>query len=338
MTALAQYQRLETTGLWRDAPGAQRREAHISLGNATLVIAALSGQPLAHWSLPAIERLNPGDTPALYAPGADATETLEIAEPEMISAIETLRGAIEGARPHPGRLRAGIVALVMVCLAAIGALWLPGALMRQTAFVLPDAKRADLGDDLVAQLVSLSGQPCGDALGDQALGQLSARVFGEGAPKIVVLPEAVAGTLHVPGNILVIDRGLVEDHDTPDVLAGHLLAEDLRRRGNDPILRLLADAGLPATLRLLTTGQIAPGALRAHATRLVAERPASVSDAALLAAFEAAGVSSQPFAYALDISGESTLALIEADPMRGQQPAPILSDQNWIALQEICSG
>ena len=41
---------------------------------------------------------------------------------------------------------------------------------------------------------------------------------------------------------------------------------------------------------------------------------------ALLPAFQKAAVSSAPYAYALDPSGESTLSLIEADPYRGGSP------------------
>ena len=60
MTALPEYQRLECSGLWRDGPGAQRREVIVAFGDATLVIAdARSDRALAHWSLPAVLRLQP---------------------------------------------------------------------------------------------------------------------------------------------------------------------------------------------------------------------------------------------------------------------------------------
>jgi len=62
-----------------------------------------------------------------------------------------------------------------------------------------------------------------------------------------------------------------------------------------------------------------------------------VGDDALLAQFEAAGVPSAPYAYALDPSGETVLSLIEADPFSGRTPTPILADGDWIGLQNICS-
>jgi hypothetical protein len=58
----------------------------------------------------------------------------------------------------------------------------------------------------------------------------------------------------------------------------------------------------------------------------------------LLAGFAAWSVRAAPYAYARDISGESTLALIEADPFAGQTPEPLLSDGDWLRLQSICGG
>ena len=65
--------------------------------------------------------------------------------------------------------------------------------------------------------------------------------------------------------------------------------------------------------------------------------PASMPDEPLLERFAAAGVSSTPYAYALDITGESTLRLIEGDPMRSEGARkPVLDDGDWVALQGIC--
>ena len=62
------------------------------------------------------------------------------------------------------------------------------------------------------------------------------------------------------------------------------------------------------------------------------------SNDALLAAFAAAGVTSRPYAYALDVTGEGTLGLIEADPLAGTSARPVLEDGDWLRLQQICEG
>ena len=88
MTALEEYQKLEATGLWRDVGDSQRREVLINLGNTSLIISTLSETALTHWSLAAVIRVNPGELPALYVPVEGSDESLEIADEDMIAAIE----------------------------------------------------------------------------------------------------------------------------------------------------------------------------------------------------------------------------------------------------------
>ncbi len=338
MTALSDYQRLESTGLWRETEASQRREVLVSLGEATLMISTMSETALTHWSLPAVHRLNPGKRPALYAPDAEADEILEISDDEMVAAIERVRGAIERTRPHPGRLRLVLGLGLSVAILAAAVFWLPGALLRQTVAVLPEATRDNLGRDLLAEMVELAGVPCADPRGQVALNRLGGATLGADAPALVVLPSAVPGLVHLPGEIVVLNRALVEDHETPEVLAGHLLADDIRRTARDPAERLLQEAGLMATVRMLTTGEIRQGDLHDHAVRLLTETPVPVGDAALLARFASAEISSEPYAYALDVSGETTLPLIEGDPMRARLRTPLLPDASWVELQQICGG
>ena len=85
-TALTQFQRLEAAGSWRPAPGEKLREVIVSIGEATLILSdPKSDAPLTHWSLPAVERLNPSVTPAIYTPAAadagPATMPLTEADP-----------------------------------------------------------------------------------------------------------------------------------------------------------------------------------------------------------------------------------------------------------------
>ena len=338
MTALAQYKRLEATGLWRESEEDQRREVVVSLGDATLVISNLTDTALTHWSLPAVERLNPGRRPALYAPATDTEERLEIDDTEMIGAIEKLRSAIARRRPRPGRLRLWIGLASALAAAVLSVTWLPGALTRQTVAMLPDASRAEIGNQLLAEITRLAGATCETPRGQNALSRLTARAFGpDEAPRVVILPSALPHTLALPGGLFVANAALVEDHETPLVLAGHLLAEDVRAETADPILTLLSESGLSVTFRLLTTGHIPNDALRDHATNLLSRARPMIEEDQVLARFAEAEVPTSPYAYALDVSGETTLGLIEADPMRGDSQAPFLTDAEWLSLQEICA-
>jgi hypothetical protein len=336
MTVLEQYRRLESLGLWREGPEAQRREVLVSLGDATLVVSSPSETALTHWSLPAVERLNPGKSPALYAPGADTDERLEIDDPEMIDAIEKVRASIDRARPHPGRLRWLLAATVAAGLLAVAVVWLPGALTRQTVLLLPEAKRVEIGDALLGEIERLAGPPCDSPRARVALARLSTRVLGPPAPRIVLVPSAIPDTISLPGELIVASAALAEDYETPEVLAGFLVAEELRGDIADPMLLLLEEAGLVATLRLLTTGNLPASALQDHAVLLLSRPAGPVPGDLLIERFAAAGISTEPYAYARDVSGESVLALIEADPMRGETPAPLMSDEGWLSLQNVC--
>ena len=337
MTALKKYQRLEATGLWRPAPDEQRREVIVSIGDATLVIADLKDQPLAHWSLAAVERQNPGVRPAIYSPDGDPGETLELSgeEDQMIRAIEKLRSAIDRARPHPGRLRWVSVAVSALAVVALAVFWLPGAMRRHAAEVVPQITRVAIGEALLARIERLSGPACNSRAARPALQRLSERM---GVRRIVVLPAGVAQSLALPGGLVLLNRSLIEDHDSPEVAAGYVIEERARRQSTDPLTAILNEGGVRASFQLITTGALPLDLLDAHAERIVVDPRPEVAEDGLLAAFAGAQVASTPYAYARDITGESVLGLIEGDPMTGKTPAPVLPDRDWVLLQSICEG
>lgn len=337
MTALTQYQRLESTGLWRPSPGAQRSEVIVALGEATLTLTDLRSEAaLTHWSLPALVRLNPGQRPALYSPGPDSGEELELEDARMIAAVEKIRRAVSRRGPHRGRLRQGLTGAVIVIVAALSVIWLPGALTRYTANVVGAPVRAAMGQRLFDRIQRLSGQRCSEPLANAALGRLSERVLGPGRAELAVLPGSLGRAAYLPGRIILIDRTVIEDFADPAVAAGFVLAEDERLRLRDPMRRLLHQSGVVATLKLLTTGTLPDKALDAHAEWLLSAPPLPLADRALLARFAEAGVTAVPYAYALDPSGETVLGLIEADPAPPGTARPVLSDGDWVSLQGIC--
>lgn len=335
MTALQEYDRLEASGLWRAGPDQQRRDVIVSIGDATLVIADSNDIALTHWSLPAIQRANPGMLPAVFCPDGDPSETLELPENEtaMIAAIEKLCAAIEKNRPHPGRLRlfSLLVSLAAVALAAM--FWLPGALLNHTVSVVPDAKRQEIGATLLTHTQHLTGPRCGGTLADPALVKLAEKFA---IHRLQVMRQGVRETLALPGGILLINRALIEDHEGPDVVAGYIIAELQRSQALDPLERFLKNAGLRASFRLLTTGKISQHDARNFAEDAVTTAPHPVSSENLLRGFAKHGIGSTAYGFALDVSGESTLDLIEGDPFSGSETPPVLSDGEWVALQGIC--
>ena len=320
-TALRRYARLEAVGLWRPAPEAPAREVGVSLGEATLTIEA-GGRPLAHWSLPAVERLGRGE-PARYA-AAGGRETVEIADPEMVAAIERVRRAL--ARRAPRRSWARIaVTLALTCGLAVLAASLPDLLRRRVVEMTPPEVEAALGEALLGRL----GRMCP---GSPALDALSARLAPGGAARIAAV-EGPSAPAALPGGIVALPPEAITTAAEPGVTAGRVLAAVEASGEGGALDALLSEAGTVEALRLMTSARVSGAALDAHAARLAArpaERtPPSGAVPGILARFDAAELSSAPYGRAARIRALSTL-----DPHPDAPPA--LPDAAWIALQSTC--
>jgi hypothetical protein len=335
MTALSQYARLETTGLWRTGPGDAGREVVVSFGKATLVLSDFAGLPLTHWSLPAVTRLNPGAAPALYSPDGDGSETLEVEDDLMVSAIETVRTAVaKGQTVAPRQLRWAASWAVVAAVLAGAALWLPGALRQEALSVVPAAKRTEIGATILGHLQRTLGAACRDPLGAETLARLHDRTLGDEG-QAVVLPLGPEAPLALPGGITVLSREMVERAAEPAVVAGRLLAARAAS-GDDPLARLLDKVGLWATLRLLTTGDLDPEVLARHAEALLAEPALDLGADRLGPEFARAEVPLKPYALDRDPTGATVADLLAADAYADQAPPVLLTDSEWVALQGIC--
>ena len=340
MTALTKYQKLESAGLWRPMRTAQLREVIVNLGDTSLVLTDMrTGSALAHWSLPALSRLNPGEAPALFSPDPEGAETIELDDADMIAALEQVHSVLDAARPHPGRLRNSILTGVAVAILLGAVIFLPDALVRHTVSVIPATTRIEIGKVVLADLTRITGQTCAGRRGQQALTKLSLRLFGAApARRIVVVRHGLTDAVHLPGREIVLPQSLLAKGDSPDMAAGYALAEAVAADRSDPMIPLLRHAGLAATFRLLTTGTLPPGAVAGYAETLLAVPPDRTPPAVLLRAFEAAGLSSAPYAQARFPDTTEAAALTEGDPFADAAPPPLLPDEDWVALQDICAG
>lgn len=339
MTALKKYQRLESSGLWRASPEAQRREVIVGLREATLILSdPKTEMALTQWSLPAIERSNPDSLPAIYLPGADDGEQLEIDDLEMIEALETVHVVLERRKPHPGRLRGLIISGIAASVLALAVFWLPARLISYTASVLPSPTRDAIGAMALRDIERLTGTPCDTPEGKQSEKMLAARLAPTNPPRILVLREGLKVTAHLPGNIILLPQDLLNQTDGADAVAGYVLAELYRSRTKDPASVVLNHAGLVATIRLLATGELPVNSLAGYGEALLESPEQTVDPTSLLPDFKAAEVSSSAYALSLDATGAKTLPLIEGDPFLAGSPHPVLPDGNWLALQQICNG
>ncbi|MEO1640379.1 MAG: hypothetical protein AAFU41_14155 [Pseudomonadota bacterium] len=336
MTALDKYVRLESGALWRATPEAQRRDVTISFGDATLVIADGAGRPLAHWSLPALIRQNPEEMPAIYTPDEDASELIEIADETMVEAIEEVRAALEKQRPHPGKLRLWLALGVLAVSVLLAVFWLPGALTRQTLAVVPEPKRVAIGQTILANMTTQTGGVCQTDRAEAAAQRLAVRLFGpQTSARIVVLPNLAAASVALPGGIFALDAGVLQSADDPAVAAGFVLAAQAALKKETPLAGVLDRAGLGATFRLLTTGEVQPQIMQAEAVRALS--PAEVPTDVLQDLMVASQIPQAPYLAALDAQTGS-MPNLGPDPLEGTEIPLILNDSDWVSLQNVCNG
>jgi hypothetical protein len=330
-TALTQFERLESDGIWRETADADAIDVTISFGKATLVLQNRAGQPVTHWSLPALTRLNPGQMPALFTPAPETDETLEIDDDLMVNAIETVHAAILKTVPHPTRLRGFVILGVVAAAIGAAALWGPGAFLRQTLSVVPESKRNEIGATILGHYQRLTGPTCRNALGTTPLATLKTRLMGRDTKgQIVVVQTLPQGATVLPGGIVLIDRALIEQLDDPAIAAGFIIAAIAGRDSHDPLGDVLNQAGLNTTVQLFTTGDIASDVLADYAKSIhdIATTPATTDG--LVSAFDNADVPLAPYAAIRDPDGD-LFGTITAS-----ETAPILKDSDWVRLQGIC--
>lgn len=344
MTALDKYKKLEGPGLWARSRDEQRREVLVSFGDASLVISdSRSLNVLSHWSLPAVERLNPGKRPALYSPDAESGEVLELDDDWLIDALKVVQAALRPPRSLLSRLRRPILAGLSV--GAVVAAWavVPPALISHTASVVPMAKRVELGDMVRADLVATGARECRSSNAEAALASLQRALFQTPAQILVMrgLPLETPRIQHVMGRYFLIDARLLDEADSAEALAGALLMAAQRSADEDPLRPLLRHAGVIATFRLLTSAELPRGSMRGYANALLrASLPAPALDP-LLERFARVDLSTRALVdnpSPLDPGlAELAAQLREKDPLAGEPVVTaLLSDGQWVSLQNIC--
>lgn len=337
MTALDKYVRLESGGLWRPDAEAQRRDVVISFGDATLVISDGVGRPLAHWSLPALERQNPGEMPAIYAPDEGADEIVEIADETMVDAIEEICAALIKARPKPGKLRHWMTGGLIAVTLALAVFWLPGALTRQTLAVVPASKRVEIGATMLGHMQTEVGRACRAPRANEAATRLAQRLFGpDTTTQIVVVPKLSKGAVALPGGLIVVDYGVLRASEDPAAAAGFIIASRAVEGRMDPLGAILDQAGPGVTFRLLTTGDV-PGDVLRNAADLLATGDALPVDSDMLRdRLVTAGIPQAPYLAVAD-ARTGTMPDLDDDTLASEDARLILTDTDWVSLQNICS-
>jgi len=338
MTALQEYQRLESTGLWRESNQEEPVEVVISFGTATLVLSTLDEAPLTHWSLSALSKTKTTGAAVIYTPDAQGEETLLISDPDMIAALEKVQAAHGKRSRKSGRLRGLFTIATIAALAAWAYLALPGWLERHVATNIPREQAILIGQELLADIKSRNGLECSESQGTIAVNLLAANLPGTGDMKLHVLELGPLPTLALPGNRLLINKQAITAAQNPEEIAGWIAGELARARNLPPLLNITKQVTPLDNLLFLFRGGYSPETSVMLVEKLLNDQPVipEPMDQNTLDILKTAGISSSPFAQALQRTGAEA-ARIKVFEATADGSKTVLDDQNWVALQGICN-
>jgi Zn-dependent protease with chaperone function len=228
------------------------------------------------------------------------------------------------------------------------------------AKLLPDSARETLGKEVVRSMTA-GKNVCRDGNGLAALDRLTARLAGPGDQrkyKIIVVDWDLMNAFAVPGEQIVLTRGLIAKADSPDEVAGVLAHEMGHGIEMHPETALVRAIGLSAAAELMLGGS---GGTLANIGIVLAQlsytRDAERdADQHALQILKRAGVSAEGLAKFFDRvtkleddkSGLNEIGILRSHPLTEERrsivesqppyPAtPSLSARDWAALKAICS-
>lgn len=337
MTAKEQFVRLESPGRWYRTPRDAGRDVVVHLGDTSVTLISKNDVALAHWSIAGIRRLEVRGRPPRYGPDAGGPEFVEISDKTMVEALDrelapSDKGPERVRRPI-GRWIAAAAAFAAVAAAAQS---FPDWASRLAASFFKPSERAEIGEQVAGYVAAEFGESCESRQATASLRKLSARLFPGERGGISVISGLGVPSAHLPGGLVLVDRDLVVGQDSPEVLAGYVLMERTIMALNDPLARLIREAGTGATFGVIFGRRIPDTEMRIHAASVPYRPRPHFPEEELLERFRNAGFPSTPFA--LSLQGEDGLseAIAAGNPLEGGIYSPLLSDGEWLGLQAAC--
>lgn len=373
MTALSDYTKLEAVARYFDGQSAQPREVVLSFGGRSLVIVGLDDRAIAHWPLATLRSLgDPAETAVQLVPDPNSDERVVLEDREMIDAIgHVCPDLYHREVDKPGLRRAAFWGIGAIASVVLIVLVLIPMLADQVADYIPPEREQALGDAIAEQIGDLladqtSDRPaiCTEPAGAVALVRMTQRISATAdlpyPLKVNVLNTRMVNAVAMPGGRILIFQGLIDAADSPEEVAGVLAHEIAHVVNRDPTRGVLRAAGTAGIIGLLL-GDVFGATVIAAASDAVlnarhqrtAETLADemayqlMTDAGLpttpladffLKLYEDHGDSTGPFKYLAShpaLSGRAERATA-ADQIGHNTFEPVLTDRDWLALQNIC--
>lgn len=352
------------------SPARQRASLRIT-EEGMLEITNVEKRTVTHWDLQKIRQVpDQADTgAAVFAPDNEGAARLIIREAEALRVIlET-----DAPLPYLGRARGQVrnvlmtAALAAACFAGLLFFLIPYYAGR-AAMALPVETEIAMGRSLITRVYTNQVGTCSSPEGDAALALMVDRLEREANLYLplevsVARHPAVNATATMGGQITIF-QGLLQNAETPEQVAavmaheiGHVANRDVTREtfrsiGSFGLVGLLfgdafgisAAAGLGSELLNSSYSRAAEEDADAYAHELLhaAQLPPEALAELFATMQEQRGADFDPGIQRLISSHPDLEARITAARLAGQEATraaqPLLTDEQWSALQGICSG
>jgi Zn-dependent protease with chaperone function len=349
-------------GRLSDGKTAAAKDVQVRLGVAGLDILEASGGIPRHWSYESLETsepLTPYAIDALLTSTLQPGMTLFVADSDFARALASHAPQLTARATRWRHARPWVVAAGAAVVATVALFVLDISPSRTVANLLPDYARNALGAEALRSMTE-GRRTCHTAAGDKALDRLTSRLAAtsDGVKfKVVIVDWPLFNAFAVPGEQIVLTRGLIAKADSPDEVAGVLAHEMGHAIARDPETGFVRALGLSAVAQLVTGGS---GGTLANIGVVLAQlsytRDAEhQADLTAMRLLKEARISPQGFAgffkRVLAIEGQDPMggmpgilrthpATEERQRLANSQPpypaTPSLSDADWKSLKSIC--
>jgi len=362
------------TATFFDGITAERREVAVELGATGLRIRAAGGQLLADWRYDQIEsRSAPEGMLRLGKTGNPVLARLEVRDPRLAHAIDELSTPIDRSGRAERRDRAKVVGwsiAATVSLLLVAVFGVP-EIANRLAPLVPYSVERKFGAAIDAQVRRTletrhagasfeCGDKEGEKLGRAAFDKLMGQLEAAAALPLPLIPAVVrrdeANAFALPGGRIYVFKGLIDQAESADELAGVLAHEIAHVANRDSNRSVLEGAGLSFLFGMLL-GDFVGGSAVIFAAKTILQTSYSrdveaAADGYAVALMRKAGGDARALGTILTrIAGthpgpklfldhpDTPSRVIHINSLAGSDPTrPLLSPAEWAALKRICSG
>lgn len=348
----------EIAAVFYDGTSNRRRQVTLRLAGALGIVE--NGAVIATWPYADLRRADGRKALRLSCVSALPLARLEVSDPDAASKLAALCPQLDAGRgpAQTGRIVAwSLAAAVSIVLVTIYGIPL---LADRLAPLVPFAVEKRIGEAVDRQArAGFGGRTCARPEGQAAFDKMMAKIkdaSGFDAPlEAEVLSSSVPNAYALPGGKVYLLDGLLQKARNVDEVAG-VMAHELGHAQNRDGLRKIIQTGGSSFLIGLLFGDVTGGSAVLFAARSIVDasysrEAESRADAFTVKAMNGLGRSPQPMGeFLVRITGGGKVAtVIDSHPLsadrlermkkedRGVTGPPILTEQEWQALRQICA-